>query len=218
MTFGSNTIDGTKMMDFVRRVEAEDKLKQIHTDNIAAICAEAKATGLLPKGIRAIVAARKLKPSLFRENEDLRDIYFHAAGLAEEPPLFRQIAALASDDMGRAAVIERMKKLVPIGGSIIVELDGPPVRLTRDQDGNVRAEEIKPRPMNAGAPAGSPAPERPTIEVPNVSADEAEHLGGKAFHDDEPITANPFPYGDKRQARWDTGYRKASGDDGMGPQ
>jgi hypothetical protein len=45
----------------------------------------------------------------------------------------------------------------------------------------------------------------------------AELLGREAFKADEPIIKNPFPFGDERRPRWDEGWRKESGTDGMGP-
>jgi hypothetical protein len=42
-------------------------------------------------------------------------------------------------------------------------------------------------------------------------------LGGEAFAANQPIIVNPFPFGDGRRAKWDLGWRKASGTDGMGP-
>lgn len=60
----------------------------------------------------------------------------------------------------------------------------------------------------------SPAPK---ADVPDVDPDGAEALGRQAFKDNEPIIANPFPFGDGRRGRWDSGWRKESGTDGMGP-
>jgi hypothetical protein len=54
-------------------------------------------------------------------------------------------------------------------------------------------------------------------EPPAVDADGAEVLGRDAFGSNQPIITNPFPFGDPRRPRWDAGWRKASGTDGMGP-
>ncbi|MGD9766794.1 MAG: DUF2312 domain-containing protein [Pseudolabrys sp.] len=219
MTMGRNTVEGEKMMGFVARIEAEAKQKKVHADNISAIYAEAKAQGYSAQGMRNVVKARSLKPSAFREQMDIMDIYFHAAGLADEPPLFRQIEALAGDEMSRDAVIASMEKLVPSNGAIIVELDGKAVRMTRDKDGAVKSVPFDPGAMHQ-APAGagsSPMPARPSAPVPECTPDEARAMGAAAYNDDEPITANPFPFGDKRQPEWDGGWRGAAGHDGMGP-
>lgn len=214
-TIGHNTLDGQKMMAFISRIEERERAKKVIADDIALIYAEAKASNLSTPGMRAVVKARKMKPSQFREGEDVRDVYFHAAGLAMEPPLFRSIEALAGDGLTRAALIESFTKLVPANGSIIIEMEGPPVRLIRGKDGEVRTEEVKPAAAAARKP--SSLPERPAADVPDCSPKEAEVLGTTAFNDDQPITANPFPLGDKRQARWESGWMSASGSDGMGP-
>lgn len=41
-------------------------------------------------------------------------------------------------------------------------------------------------------------------------------LGAQAFKDNVAIVKNPFPFGDGRRPRWDEGWRRASGTDGMG--
>lgn len=220
MTIGKNTIDGQKVMDFVHRVEAEEKSKKVHGDRITAILAAAKSDGFSPIGIRAIVKARKLKPSQFREGEDIRDIYFHAGGLADEPPLFRSIAALAKDDMGKDALIETMAKLVPNGAAIVVEMSGNPVRISRSSDGVVTTAEVKPEPKG-GAAGGAPMPMPSRTDAeppPDVTPKEAKRLGREAFKENKPITANPFPFGDKRQGEWEAGWQTAAGSDGMGPE
>lgn len=217
MTIGHNTLDGQKMMAFISRIEEREGAKKVISDDIALIYAEAKASNLSSPGMRAVVKARKLKPSQFREGEDLREVYFHAAGLATEPPLFRSIEALASDGLTRSALVESFKKLVPASGSIVLEMDGPPLRLTRGKDGEVRVEEVTPPPVNGAARKASSLADRPAVDVPDCSPDEAQVLGTVAFNDDQPITANPFPLGDKRQARWEAGWMSASGSDGMGP-
>ena len=139
--------------------------------------------------------------------------------MAAPPPLFRMLESMASDSLGKNEIIERMKELVPTGATIVVEMDGPAVRLFRDKDGKAHAEEVKaPKATGASsAAAGVSLPERPAAEVPNCTPAEAEALGVKAYHEDHPITSNPFPFGDKRQPRWDKGWRSASGSDGMGP-
>ncbi len=215
-TIGHNTMDSQKLMGFVQRIEDRNRAKKVIADEVALIYAEAKSQNLAAVGIRAVVKARGLKPSQFREGEDLRDVYFHAAGLATEPPLFRSIEALANDGLTRSALIESFTKLVPANGSIVIEMEGPPVRLSRGKDGLVRQEEVKP-PAAGNGRKPSAMPERPAADVPDCSPAEAEVLGTTAFNDDQPITANPFPLGDKRQARWESGWMSASGSDGMGP-
>src|SRR5690242_7496804 len=108
MAVGRNTIDGKKLMSFVERIEVETKKRCDIDDNIRLIKAEARAQGFKEKGIGFLVKVRKQKPSEFRENEDLRDLYLHAAGLADDPPLFKYVESLGRDALGREQLIERM--------------------------------------------------------------------------------------------------------------
>ena len=217
MSIGKNTLNNEVMMDFISRIEDRERAKKVISDEIGIIYAEVKAANLSTPGLRAVVKARKQKPSQFRESEDLRDVYFHAAGLLEEPPLFRSIEALAGDDMSRQAVIDRFAKLVPPSGSIVVEMDGPPIRITRDKDGAVTMTEVVEKQIPVTNRNTTPrAPAR--ADIPSVDADGAEKLGRQAFLDDAAIITNPFPFGDARRARWDMGWRRESGGDGMGPE
>lgn len=216
-TLGRNTLNNQAMKEFVERIEDRERAKKAIGDEIGVIYAEVKAANLSVPGIRGVVKARKMKPSQFRESEDLRDVYFHAAGLLEEPPLFRSIEALAGDDMSKQAIIDRFAKLVPPGGSITVEMDGPAVKVSRDKEGNLSIAEVIEKPVQQRAP-GTSRNQPPKPEVPNVTADEAERMGRQAFKDDVPIIENPFPFGDARRPRWDMGWRKESGGDGMGPE
>ena len=120
--------------------------------------------------------------------------------------------------MSKQAIIDRFAKLVPPSGSITVEMDGPPIRITRDKDGVVTMTEVieKPVTVPGTTPTVRPAPARPP--VPDVDADNAERLGRQAFKADVAIIENPFPFGDTRRARWDMGWRRESGGDGMGPE
>lgn len=214
---GKNTLNNTAMLEFVGRIEDRERAKKEISDAIAVIYAEVKAANLAPAGIRGVVKARKMRPSQFRESEDLRDVYFHAAGLLDEPPLFRSIEALAGDDMSRQAIIDRFAKLVPPGGAIVVEMEGPPLRIARDKDGAVTMTEVIEQPLTPPGRAATPrAPAR--AEVPDVDATGAEQLGRIAFQEDQAIIANPFPFGDPRRPRWDMGWRRESGGDGMGPE
>lgn len=217
-TLGKNTLNNEAMMNFINRIEDRERAKKAINDEIGVILAEAKQANLSTAGLRGVVKARKMKPSQFRESEDLRDVYFHAAGLLEEPPLFRSIEALAGDDMSKQAIIDRFAKLVPPGGAITVEMDGPAIKVSRDKEGNVTMTEVIEKPVQTTAPGTARRQTPPKPEVPNVSADEAERMGRQAFKDDVAIIENPFPFGDVRRARWDMGWRRESGGDGMGPE
>lgn len=218
VAIGKNTLNNEAMMNFVGRIEDRERAKKAINDEIAIVYAEIKAANLAPAGIKGVVKARKMKPSQFRESEDLRDVYFHAAGLLEEPPLFRSIEALAGDDMSRQAIVDRFAKLVPPGGAIVVEMGGPPLRIARAKDGTVTMTEVIEQPVAAPGRAASGRTPPPRAVVPDVDAAGAEALGRQAFRDDLAIIENPFPFGDARRPRWDMGWRRESGGDGFGPE
>lgn len=216
MTLGRNTVSGEQLRGIVERVENIEAQKKQLTDDRGVVLAEAKAQGFVPAAINAVVRLRKLKPSVRQEAETLLDSYLHAMGDATDTPLFRAVGLMKVDITSREQVIDAMKKFVPSSGSITIDAGGAPVRLTRDADGNVSATEVVEKPIEApksGALKGS----TPKAEVPDVDAAGAEVLGRKAFKDDIPIIKNPFPFGDPRRARFDEGWRKESGGDGMGP-
>jgi uncharacterized protein (UPF0335 family) len=217
-TMGQNTIGSELLRGFVERVENIDaQIKTLGKDK-AVVMAEAKAANLIPAGITFIVKKRKMKPSERAEAESLEAMYMHAMGMAADNPLFRAVGLMKVDITARESVIEAMKQFVPANGSIEVEAGGgPKVRLTRDKDGNVSVKEIVEQPVES-RPSGKGTPLRmPKADVPDTDADGAESLGRAAFKKDTPIIENPFPFGDGRRARWDQGWRKESGTDGMGP-
>lgn len=219
MTMGRNTIGGELLRGFVERVEnINEQIKALGKDK-AVVLAEAKQANVIPAGINYIVKKRKLKPSERAEAEALEDMYMHAMGMAADNPLFRLVGMMKVDITSRESVIEAMKKFVPAGGSIEVEAGGGPrIRLTRDKEGNVSITEVVEKPVESGKsqPGKKAAP--PRADIPDVDADGAEALGRTAFKADVPIISNPFPFGDTRRPRWDMGWRKESGGDGMGPE
>jgi uncharacterized protein (UPF0335 family) len=220
MALGRNTLDGQALLAFVERVEAIDgELKELK-DARKDILTEATRAGFTAKGISFATKVRAMKPRDFQDAEQTRDLYLHAIGMAEEPPLFRQIDALAGESLARQEIIERLKGLVPSKGEITIKLEsGAPMRLWRDKDGNAHAAEIEPaKPMTeAPARATKPSGQPPAAEVPDVDEDGAEELGRQYARDNKPIITNPFMFGDKRRWRFDVGWRKQTGNDGMGP-
>ncbi|WP_296167039.1 DUF2312 domain-containing protein [uncultured Brevundimonas sp.] len=221
MTLGHNTVSGKQLATVIDRVEAIRAAKQTMSDDESAVLAEAKLNGFVPAAIRHVVKLRAMKPHARQEAEALVESYLHALGMAADTPLFRQVGLMSVDIASRDQVTEAMKKLVPENGSIIIEVGGKAIKLTRDKDGkvDVRDHVDAPAPMR-GAPGGGgrpmPSP-APKADVPDVDAEGAEALGRQAFKDNEPIIGNPFPFGDSRRGRWDSGWRKESGTDGMGP-
>jgi uncharacterized protein (UPF0335 family) len=214
---GRNTIGGELLRGFVERIETINaQIKDLGKDK-AIVMAEAKKADLQPVGITYIVKKRKMKPSERAEAEALEDMYLHAMGMAVDNPLFRAVGLMKIDITVRDQVIEAMKKFVPATGSITIEAGGAPVRLTRDADGNIAVTEVVEMPVESKPTGGKPSAAPVKMPVPNVDANGAEALGREALKADIPVIGNPFPFGDPRRPRWDAGWRKESGTDGMGP-
>lgn len=216
-TMGRNTVAGELLRGFIERVENIRAQKKQLSDDEGVVFAEAKAQGLVPSAIRFVLKKRQMRPSDRSEAEAMEDMYLHAMGMAADNPLFRMVGLMSVDINARESVIDAMKKFVPAGGSITVEAGDAPVRLTRDKEGNVTVTEVIEKPVQQEIPQSGKKSAPPKREVPDVSADEAERMGRKAFKSDVPIVENPFPYGDARRKCWDRGWRAESGGDGMGP-
>lgn len=216
-------IRSDELLGFLDRLEPiQAEIVDLKND-MKVIMAEAARSGLSPKGVRLCLKVRALSPSEFQAGEQLRDIYLAGIGMAAPPPLFRALETLAGESLGRDALIEQFKQLVPAKGEITLRVDGgAPVRFWRDAEGTAYAEEVAPPPPAPASPSSnakpSPAPSRRAApDVPDVDPDGAEQLGKDAAVGNKPIISNPFPYGDPRRARFDVGWRKQSGNDGMGP-
>jgi uncharacterized protein (UPF0335 family) len=219
MPIGQNTLDQAALLGFVERIE-KINLEMIDPgkEDIKVILAEARAAGYLPKGIQLCVKVRAKTPRQHEEDEELRDLYLHGIGMAEEPPLFRQLDAMAGQALGRDALIEGLKELVPTKGEITVKMDGAtPLRLWRDQEGKAHAEEVQPPKPATAQPRTTAAPGRPSQEVPDVDDGGAFELGCQAAKENKAIITNPFPFGDARRPKFDEGWRKETGNDGFGP-
>lgn len=217
-TIGRNTVASEHLRAFVERIESiRSQKKQLGLDE-AEIIAEAKAQGFDAAGLRYCVKVRAMKPHQRQESEALADMYLHALGMASEPPLFRAVGLMTVDVTARDQVLDAMKQFVPAfgAGDITVNI-GKPVRLSREKDGNVTITEIVEKPTQPDIPGTSPKQKKSKPDIPDVDGGGAEELGRKAFREDVPVIANPFPFGDARRPRWDLGWRRESGSDGMGP-
>jgi uncharacterized protein (UPF0335 family) len=199
MTIGQNTPNGQALQSIVERVERLRADRKQVTLDIGEVAAEARAAGFSPAMINRMIKIRAMKPHDRQEDEALQDSYLHALGMASETPIHRVVGLMKVDTTSRDQVIEAMKAFVPENGAITIEAGGRPVRLSRDKDGAVTATEVlETQAPSERAPARAPASSQ-LPEPPNVDADGAEALG------------------DARRMRWDQGWRRESGSDGMGP-
>jgi uncharacterized protein (UPF0335 family) len=213
-----NTVAGEELRSFIERVERIREEKVQLADDEKAVMAEAKSNGFSPAIMRSVLKVRKMRPADREEAESLLDLYLSALGMAKEAPLFRHVGLMSVDKTAKDSVVEAFKQLVPTDGEIIIKMGGAPIRLFRTKDGEAQAEDVIERPQET-APAGAPAPSRrrPPREVPDCTEEEARELGAAAAKENQPVIANPFPWDDTRRARWDEGWRREAGSDGMGP-
>lgn len=218
MQMGKNTVSSDKLRVFVERLENIDSGKKQLTLDRSAIMGEAKSEGFTPAAINYVVRVRKQKPHDRQEAEAMRDMYLHAMGMAAEPPLFRYASMAAIDVSVREQVVERMRDFVPGHGDghIDVQFGADTIRLVRAKDGSVSDEIVTPvvREAKNTATVVTGTPSEP---VPDVDEAGARGLGAEYARDNKAVIDNPFPFGDKRRAAFDEGWRKENGGDGMGP-
>lgn len=217
---GRNLVSGRALQGIIEEVERIREDKKALGEQEKAIFAGAKAAGFMPGTIRDVLKIRAAKPADLEEAQSRLDMYLHAIGMAHETPLFRSVGMMNVDLAARDEVINAFKLLVPVAGEIIVKIGAQPVRLWRDENGEAHAEDIDETPAAASRPKKkkSDVPERSNKDIPAVDEAGARELGRTTYQQNEPITANPFPYGDERRPAFDAGWREASGTDGMGPE
>jgi uncharacterized protein (UPF0335 family) len=211
-----NSIAAEQLRGYVERVEHVRAQKKDLAEDEKLILQEAKSGGFDTNILKHCVKIRSKKPSDVADAQAMTDLYLDALGMSRELPLFRTVDFMAVDVTAKEQVVEALKKFVPANGSIMIEAGGVPVRLTRDKDGNVSATDVVVK-AASGPYSTTPSPARPKAGVPEATLDQAEEMGREAARDDTPIIKNPFPFGDVRRPRWDLGWRKEAGNDGMGP-
>lgn len=214
---GTNTAAGELLNGFLARLEALEADKKAVGEDIKIVMAEAKGKGFATKFLRHLVKMRKLTPSERAEYQGERNMYEDAGGCGYNTSFAHSVALAGEDALVREKVIEALTPAVPPHGMgwLDVNMGGKHVRLQRDKSGKVEATEMEPATSEASTTQiKQPKPKAP---IPDVDEDGAEDLGKQAAKEDLPVTSNPFPYGDPRQARFEKGWRKASGSDGMGP-
>lgn len=210
---GKNTPNGEKLKSFIERIEQIDEQKKGLNEDRKLVVQEARSAGFNTGAMNYCLKVRKMKPHDRQEAETIRDLYLHALGMDPEPPLFRQIAALAPDMAARDTLIKAFSALVPPGSEIIVKSGGTPVRIWRDKHGEVHHEDYTPP---GRVHESKPKRESAKKDVPDCNETEAYELGFSAAKENIPVIENPFPYGHANRPRWDEGWRAGSGNDGMG--
>lgn len=215
---GRNTVSGQMLTGYIERLERIAAEKKQLSEDEKAVYAEMSANGFSPKRARDVLKIRKQKPADRAEALAELDMYLHAIGMEAEAPLFRSVGLMNVDLAARDQVIAAFMQLVPQTGEIIVNIGDQPVRLYRDAEGVAHAEDYVEKASAPSTSRPSPAGRAPGRDVPAVDEAGAYDLGRQAFHENQPITSNPFPWDDKRRPRFDAGWRDASGSDGMGPE
>lgn len=218
MTIGQNTVSSEMLRSYVERIERLRGERKELGDDILQVKAEAKANGFTPKILDRVIKRREAKPHDLQEWDALTDMYLHALGMQGlgAGPLFRSTGLAGIDTAAKELVMERLKDFVPAAGlgNIIVNMGGKPVRLERQKDGTVTMTDVMATIDNG---ADEPARKIEKPPVPDVDEAGAEEMGRQFARDNKAIIDNPFPFGDKRRARFDVGWRKETGSDGMGP-
>lgn len=217
---GHNGITGSKLRLFLERVERIREEKRALAADEAAVFAEAKSDGFDPAAMKRALKRRGMKPNDLADMEAIDDLYMSAIGMKKEAPLFRHVGLMGVDIHARDQVVEALKQLVPPNGEMIVKTPAGAVRIWRDDEGAAHGEDyVEPaaaqRTETPKAQRGGRA-ERPP--PPDVDGAGAKALGRQAAKDNEPVIANPFPFGDERRPLWDEGWREEAGSDGMGPR
>lgn len=216
-TMGGNS--QARLRGFIDRIENVNKKIDDLRDDRKVIVAELKADGFEPKYVGKVIRKRRMKPHDRQEEEALEATYMHAAGLDQEPPLFRALGAIAKDATSREKIIEAFKKMVPPRGEIVVKIGGKPVRIFRDKEGVAQVEDwVDPGSSPSPERSGSVPPPKPKAEVPDVNDEGAKSLGREYAQANRPVTDNPFPFGDERRPLFDEAWRAETGNDGMGDE
>ena len=212
----TNGIAREELRSGIERIERLETEKQEIADDIKSVKQELKSKGYDTAAINRALKRRKKAPHDLAEEDALDDLYWSALGMTPKPPLFREIGIAGKDGLAEAELTERMLNIVPIGGSIVVKIGSMNKRFTRDEQGNAQVEDVTDIPAGGSTPAAAGVPMRQKEPVPDCSEDEAETLGASAALDNIPVIRNPFPHDDPRRPRWDKGWRRGAGSDGMG--
>lgn len=213
----NSQVSSQELLSFLERVERLTEEKKALQDDIKMVFAEAKSSGYDVVVMRAILKRRAAKPHDVQEFDAMMDLYQSALGMSMDMPLFRYFDGLG-DVVGDEAIIKALGPVVAPGGEMIVKNGSAAIRLWRDTKGNLFNEPyVAPQPKSSSSSCAPSDEIRPrAAPPPDVDEVGAEALGRAAWRENQPITANPFPWDDKRRGRFDAGWRMESGTDGMG--
>jgi uncharacterized protein (UPF0335 family) len=190
---------GAELKSYIERIERLGVERRELGDEQKALFAEAKSKGFDPKAMRDIIKRRDKDPGELEEQETILETYMHALGMLPEPPLHRQISALARDGLARDQVIEALQKIVPVNGEFIARVGGDPMRIWRDEAGHAHAERHveKPREPKTGKGLGKPAAVLsivPKTDPVKEAADRAEQRSRETRgEDDAPVDDESEP-------------------------
>lgn len=149
---------GDLLRGFVQRVERLNEEKKGIGEDIKLVYQEAKASGFDTKTMRAAVRERRIDANDRAEQQAKLDTYMHMLGETDEAPLFKAVGALAVDTAMRDQVIDACKLFVPEQGEIILKTGAVSVRLWRDAEGEVHAEDFTAPPPPSRQSGGASPP------------------------------------------------------------
>lgn len=143
MSVGKGTSAGKQLNGFIIEIERVRERKKQIAEEEKGIFAKLKADGFDAGTIRTILKLRLTDKDKRQKAEDLLHTYLHAIGMDEDKPLFSAIGLMGVDTAVREQVIEALAQVVPAVGDIIVRAPGgTQVRLFRDDEGLVHAEDV----------------------------------------------------------------------------
>lgn len=177
-----------RLLDMIERVERlKEEIKGIQED-VKDVFGEAKSNGFDPAAMKTVIKLRKMTPDARRDSLGMVEVYMQALGMGDG----------GLSDLAAKFLEERSAPPEPFApGKVdqdVPEFSSPSVSKKKGDRG---------------------ALEEATIDVVELSLEDATRLGANAHAAGKPVTANPFPARDPRRAAWDTAWCAASGSDGM---
>jgi len=201
----ASTSDAQNLLrSFVSRVQTLEEEKKTIGQDIKVVYAEAKAAGFDTKIMRKSIRALAIDANQRGEEQLLFDTYMHALGDRADVPLFKAVGALSVDTAMRGQVIEACKLFVPAHGEIVLRTGEISVRLWRDGEGEVHAEDVRAENPTHEEKTMEEEPEKKeaVIDVDAASPAEAKELGERAARGTGSLADNPYDVNDSRHRIW----------------